>query len=241
MIPINVQVRSHGRAHGRPHGRSHGRSHGRPHGRPLRHSVHRAQSLSREGVCQGAPRRQPLWAALAGVVVIGRGVLIRRALSEDKRTQLTVIPAESFDPTGEEVARYAAQLARMRRSFVTRPAQAVRLRLDAVGEGQVAYRVEGPSSARSILQTAGYHDVELHPGDGGDLVAGGAGGGAAGESEPAEEPAGETLAESTEVSDDDRSQADHRDDQVRARDHDGRGEAQPHRRSATGDVEGARR
>lgn len=98
----------------------------------------------------------------------------RRALHPDRRVRLMVLPTETFDPSIEEVNRYAAQLSRTRRTVrgsLTRPAQAVRIRLDSVGAGQCIYRIEGSSTAASILRLAGYHEVDLRPADAVDSVA----------------------------------------------------------------------
>ena len=98
----------------------------------------------------------------------------RRALHPDRRVRLMVLPTETFDPSIEEVNRYAAQLSRTRRTVrgsLTRPAQAVRIRLDSVGAGQCIYRVEGSSTAASILRLAGYHEVDLRPADAVDSAA----------------------------------------------------------------------
>jgi hypothetical protein len=101
-------------------------------------------------------------------------LLTRRALRPERRMRLLALPTETFDPTSEEVDRFAAQLSRVRRSVrggLDRPAQAVRLRLDSIGAGQCAYRIEGPDRAASILQLAGYAEVELRPADAVDVDA----------------------------------------------------------------------
>lgn len=98
----------------------------------------------------------------------------RRALQPARRTQLMALPTETFDPSAEEVARYAAQLSRTRRTVrgsLTRTAQAVRVRLDSVGNGHAIYRIEGAASAASILRLAGFGEVELRPADAVDDVA----------------------------------------------------------------------
>lgn len=116
-------------------------------------------------------------AILIAVIVVRQALgrlSTRRALHPDRRVRLMVLPTETFDPSIEEVNRYAAQLSRTRRTVrgsLTRPAQAVRIRLDSVGAGQCIYRVEGSSTAASILRLAGYHEVDLRPADAVDSVA----------------------------------------------------------------------
>lgn len=107
-------------------------------------------------------------AALAGVWLMSRLVTTRRALDPSRRLQLMALPTESFDPSPEEIDRYAAQLSRSRRtvrSALSRPAQAVRVRLDSVGDGRAVYRIEGLADAGSILRLSGYREVELRPAD----------------------------------------------------------------------------
>lgn len=110
--------------------------------------------------------------AVAGLLALAclltREAATRRALRGDRRIRLTVLPTETFDPSEEEVARYAAQLSRTRRTLwgPGRRAQAVRLRLDSTGEGQCAYRIEGAPQAASILKLLGFDETELRPTDG---------------------------------------------------------------------------
>ena len=82
------------------------------------------------------------------------------------RIRLAVLPTETFEPNEEEVLRYAHQLTRVHRAvlgFLTRPASAVRIRLESLSDGRVAYRIEGPARAASALRVGGYEDVELRP------------------------------------------------------------------------------
>lgn len=108
-------------------------------------------------------------AAVLGVLwTATRGLATRAALTPARRLRLMALPTESFDPAPEEVDRYAAQLSRSRRTVraaLTRPAQAVRVRLDSVGDGRAVYRIEGLDDAASILRLTGYREVELRPAD----------------------------------------------------------------------------
>lgn len=101
---------------------------------------------------------------VAALVVVVRARLTGAALRPGERVRFDVLPSDLFDPTVEEIDRYAAHLARTRRSVrkgTGKAAQAVRLRLDADGDS-IRYRLEGHRRAASILSTAGYHDVDLH-------------------------------------------------------------------------------
>lgn len=117
--------------------------------------------------------RNALAVAVAAVVLgvlwtATRCLATRAALTPERRLRLMALPTESFDPAPEEVDRYAAQLSRSRRTVraaLTRPAQAVRVRLDSVGDGRAVYRIEGLDDAASILRLTGYREVELRPAD----------------------------------------------------------------------------
>jgi hypothetical protein len=105
-------------------------------------------------------------AAIATAWVALCTLATRRALRPDRRVRLLALPTDTFDPTPEEVDRYAAQLARVRRTVrgrLDRPAHAVRLRLDSVAGGGCAYRIEGSAQAASILRLTGYAEVDLRP------------------------------------------------------------------------------
>lgn len=107
-------------------------------------------------------------AIVAGTVVLtmARRHLTRRALRPAQRVRFEVLPTDTFDPSPEEIDRYAAQVARTRRAIrrgTHRSAHAVRLRLDAEGDGTIRYRLEGHRRASSILGSPGFHEVELHP------------------------------------------------------------------------------
>ena len=58
------------------------------------------------------------------------------------RVSIAVVPADEFDPDAEAVLRFAAQLARLDRTvrgWLDRRASAIRIRLEADGEGRLAY------------------------------------------------------------------------------------------------------
>ncbi|MEX0657692.1 MAG: hypothetical protein WD080_01025 [Egibacteraceae bacterium] len=104
--------------------------------------------------------------AVTVVLAMFRRHRTRRALRPAQRVRFEVLPTDTFDPSPEEIDRYAAQLARTRRAIrrgTHRSAHAVRLRLDAEGDGAIRYRLEGHRRAASILGNPGFHEVEIHP------------------------------------------------------------------------------
>lgn len=142
----------------------------------IRGAVEQASDVVRrvwDTVAGAVSVRNALIVAAAAVVVCvlwtaTRCLATRAALTPARRVRLMALPTESFDPAPEEVDRYAAQLSRSRRTVraaLTRPAQAVRVRLDSVGDGRAVYRIEGLDDAASILRLTGYREVELRPAD----------------------------------------------------------------------------
>jgi hypothetical protein len=94
----------------------------------------------------------------------GRWLLLRRALRR-RAPICQLLPADTFDPSPEEVARFAAVLSRVRRVSRTvggRQASAVRIRLASV-DGALAFTVEGPQGAASLVRASGYAGVEVRP------------------------------------------------------------------------------
>jgi hypothetical protein len=99
-------------------------------------------------------------AAVGGAVALAllaaaRTHAVRRALS--RRVAVQLVPAGSFDPGVEAVVRFAAGLARSRRSVsgaLLAPAYAVRVRLDTDESGRLRYTVELPAHAKRALVTA---------------------------------------------------------------------------------------
>jgi hypothetical protein len=105
-------------------------------------------------------------AAVGGVAVSGRVVLVRRTLRSRVRVEL--LPSEAFDPQLEGVVRFASQLARTRRmvlGWLDRPASAVRFQLATGSDGLVHYTVEVPRRGLSALQAAlgAYDQLEVRP------------------------------------------------------------------------------
>lgn len=115
-------------------------------------------------------------AAAATVVTVLAGILRWRATARALRTRirLAVLPTETFDPNEEEVLRFAHQLTRVHRAvlgFLDRPASAVRIRLESLQDGRVAYLLESPARAASVLRVGGYEDVELRAVEGDEIPA----------------------------------------------------------------------
>ena len=94
-------------------------------------------------------------AAALALLAAARTHAVRRALS--RRVAVRLVPAGSFDPGVEAVVRFAAGLARSRRSIggaLLAPAYAVRIRLDTDESGRLRYTVELPAHAKRALATA---------------------------------------------------------------------------------------
>ncbi len=104
-------------------------------------------------------------AVLAAVLVAVKLVrvrLVRRQLA--RRVGYDLLPSASFDPSPEDVARFAHQMARTRPAVAwlrPRRGASVRVRLHTDAEGRLSYQVSGPSSAGSVLRHQSYAQVEL--------------------------------------------------------------------------------
>ena len=100
--------------------------------------------------------------AVALIAVVLARLHTRRELAT--RVRFAVIPTESFDPSPEEIVRFAAGLSRTRRvvrRVGAKRADAIRLRLLAVAGGQVVQLLEGPKRSLSILRNSGFDQVDL--------------------------------------------------------------------------------
>lgn len=111
----------------------------------------------------------PLLVALAaGAVALGVIIaVIARCRTErelESRVRLVALPSEGFDPSEEEILRFAHQLARARRGFAglaVRRASAVTVRMESSPGGRVLYAVEVPGRSRSLLEAGLFDGVEL--------------------------------------------------------------------------------
>lgn len=118
---------------------------------------------------EGADARLVFWtlvvlgalACLCGAL-LGRQRLVGKHLGERKEWGL--VPADEFDPTLEEIKRFAFQLTRVLRrgpvGWLTRPAQAVRLSW-TLDDGRVLASVEGPRYAAGVVRAAVLDRCEL--------------------------------------------------------------------------------
>jgi hypothetical protein len=106
-----------------------------------------------------------LVAVLAAALLAGRylrQIMVRRQLA--RRVSYDLLPSMSFDPSAEDVARFAYQLARTRPSVAwlrPRRSASIRIRLFTDAEGRLCYQINGPSSAGSVLRHQSYPQVEL--------------------------------------------------------------------------------
>lgn len=127
----------------------------------------------------GVPSMAIASGALAAVVVaiglfcvaLAVGGLWRRRALRQRDVGRLLLPSPKFEPTGEEVERFAAVLTRSHRATRlpgSRSAHAVRIRIGSGLDGLVEYRLEGHHRARSVLTMAGYDHVDNQPLDDGD-------------------------------------------------------------------------
>ena len=103
----------------------------------------------------GSPLLLAAVVLLAVVVIAARVVASRRSLRS--RTRLVVLAPDSFDPSTDAVLRFAAQLSRVRRAvggWLDPRARAVRVLLDADGEGRMRYSLSVPERALPAVQSA---------------------------------------------------------------------------------------
>lgn len=107
---------------------------------------------------------------LAPVAALGLSLLLARVLATRRtlrsRSSLVVVPADQFDPSAEQVMRFASQLTRTRRSvrgWLDPAASAIRVRLESDTDGQLAYLLELPSRSLPLLRSAlrTYEGLEL--------------------------------------------------------------------------------
>ncbi|MFV2198870.1 hypothetical protein [Nocardiopsis sp. LOL_012] len=93
-----------------------------------------------------------------------RKALINRQLKN--RVFALHLPVSKFDPSAEEVHRAARRLTRTRPALwaaAPAPRAAVRVRLATEEDGMLTYRLEGPQSARSIIEGRLFDGVEVFP------------------------------------------------------------------------------
>jgi hypothetical protein len=93
-----------------------------------------------------------------------RALVTRRTLRS--RMQLHLVPADEFDPSLDQVLRFAAQLSRSRwrvLGWLDLRASAMRITLTADRDGRLAYLVEAPLRAASVVRNAlrGFDGIEL--------------------------------------------------------------------------------
>jgi hypothetical protein len=109
-----------------------------------------------------------LGAVAAGAMALGViAAVLRRHRTQrelESRVRLVALPSEGFDPSEEEILRFAHQLARARRGFAglaVRRASAVTVRMESSPGGRVLYAVEVPGRSRSLLEAGLFDGVEL--------------------------------------------------------------------------------
>ncbi|MFJ2745431.1 ATP/GTP-binding protein [Streptomyces sp. NPDC087440] len=98
---------------------------------------------------------------LAAATALATEWLLRRLADKASQSRMAVelVPDETFDPSLEQIFRYAVQLVRASGSgpwTVPRRAKAVRVRMRADGRSPLSYRIEGAAGAAQLLRTTPY-------------------------------------------------------------------------------------
>lgn len=126
--------------------------------------------LSRLDLAAVATNLRQLVPALVAAVLLAAGLLLARAIATRRalrsRVRLLVVPGADFEPSIDAVLRFAAQLARTRRSvrgWFDLRASAIRVRLEPDADGAFSYALEVPARARDLVASAlrTYGRIEL--------------------------------------------------------------------------------
>ncbi|WLQ53901.1 ATP/GTP-binding protein (plasmid) [Streptomyces poriferorum] len=110
------------------------------------------------------------WFAVLGAVLWFAWAVLQQRLAAralENRTCVELVASRQFEPTGEQISRFAAQLVRAASAgpwWTPRNARTVRVRLRADGTAPLTYLVEGPASARHLLMQTPYTRVRSEPG-----------------------------------------------------------------------------
>lgn len=101
--------------------------------------------------------------ATAAFAVVGAGVWRRHRGALGDRDEVVLLPTQSFDPTLEEVRRWAAAVhaTRRRRDWARRRGEGVRFALTGAGDSSVVQRLGASRRALAQLEPATPHQVEL--------------------------------------------------------------------------------
>ncbi len=105
-------------------------------------------------------------AVVVAMMTWGRAKLRSSRLGQ--RSAVAMVPTRTFDPTLEEVVRFANQLVRTRpatRHVSPRSASAVRIRFMSTPGGGLVTEVEGPARSQSVVRLGCYGEVDLRPVD----------------------------------------------------------------------------
>ncbi|GHA47934.1 ATP/GTP-binding protein [Streptomyces spiroverticillatus] len=98
---------------------------------------------------------------LAAIAAFAVEWQVRRLADKASQSRMAVelVPDDTFDPSLEQIFRYAVQLVRASGSgpwTVPRRAKAVRVRMRADGRTPLSYRIEGAAGAAQLLRTTPY-------------------------------------------------------------------------------------
>jgi hypothetical protein len=126
------------------------------------------------GLIHRAPKAHVFALELSAVVLIATtaAVMIAVSMIRHRKTTATLqdraaydlLPTNTFDPTPEDIHRFARIVQRTRLAasgWTPRHAAAVRIRMHTVEHGRLAYRVEGSRRAAAALGQQAFAGVEL--------------------------------------------------------------------------------
>ena len=105
-------------------------------------------------------------AATTAAVVIAVVYLRHRRMAQALRNRVSfdLLPTTGFDPSAEEILRFARQLQRVRLAaagMTPRRATSVRISIYTGEQGRMTYRIEGAKRTASALSQQAYPHVEL--------------------------------------------------------------------------------
>jgi len=126
------------------------------------------------GLIHRAPKAHVLAVELSAVALLATTAAVMIAVHVIRHRKTTaalqdraafdLLPTNTFDPTPEDIHRFARLVQRTRLAasgWTPRHAAAVRIRLHTVEHGRLAYRVEGSRRAAATLGQQAFAGVEL--------------------------------------------------------------------------------
>jgi len=105
--------------------------------------------------------------ALGVVVVVAIAIVLVRVLRKQPPVGYAMVPAKDFDPSMEDVRRFAAGLleARSAVGWRTKTRRMVRLAIVSDPEGDIVHLLSSSPRSRSVLERVGYSGCDLRTPD----------------------------------------------------------------------------